>query len=487
VGKRSESAPCERGSPDETATWPRRCVRHLGRLALGRWSLASLLVGLAVSSLPSRMAQAQYVPYGPFEVYPGQVFREGPGFRVFRDGLVLHPGVAAELGYDSNPLLASKSAHSGVFRLRAHVDLATLPPQRLDSGVPTLEFRLGAAIEYRQYFSTDYRVGNMAQVNAQSDAELQLFRGRPLSLRAYNQFLVTNDARNLEIANNQTFAPRIFDRLGVLGTYRPRNGPLEIGLGESFRVDHFVQSELERSRALSNDIQLYGQLRVLPETLVRLDVRSSYVSFYGSGSPLPPSAPLRIIAGAQSMLWRWLGASLYLGYGNSLHHNVPPPGMAQLVGNLGATNYSGFVGGLEARLHLLSRMRLSAGYARDFFDSIYATFFVDDRVYVHYEHGLWRSLSARVNFDTYFRQYGTLVAPPTFGYRAYRNGVTTRGDVLISLSAEATFRPFSFLEVGASYSVLDNETDFGFVDGTGIRNDAAFAKHVLLFKADLAY
>ena len=120
--------------------------------------------------------------YGPPEVYPGQVFREGPGIRVLRDGLVLHPGVAAELGWRQQPALASKSAHSGVLRLRAHVDLATLPPQRLDNTLPTLEFRVGAAIEYRQYFSTDYRVGNMAQVNAQSDAELTLFRGRPLSL-----------------------------------------------------------------------------------------------------------------------------------------------------------------------------------------------------------------------------------------------------------------------------------------------------------------
>lgn len=455
--------------------------RRLG-LAL---AVAASLVATHAVSLGS--AEAQYVPYGLFEVYPGQVFREGPGFRVLRDGLVLHPGIAAELGYDSNPLLASKSSHSGVLRLRAHIDLATLPPQRLDNTVPTLEFRVGASVEYRQYFSTDYRVANMAQLNAQSDAELSLFRGRPLSLRAYNQFLVTNDARNLEIASNQTFAPRIFNRLGLLATYRPGLGPLEIGLGESFRIDHFVQTELERSRALSNDIQLYGQLRVLPETLVRLEVRSSYVSFYGAGSPLPPSAPLRVIAGAQSMLWRWLGASLYLGYGNSLHHNVPPPTTTLLVGNVAAASYSGFVGGLEARLHLLPRMRLSAGYARDFFDSIYATYFVDDRLYIHYEHGLWRSLLLRAQFDTYFRGYGTLVAPPTFGYRAYRNGVTTRGDVLIALTAEATYRPLAFLEVGASYSVLDNETDFGFVDGTGIRNDAAFAKHVLLFKADLAY
>lgn len=456
-----------------------------GRARAVRLCQALALV-LAVAGAQGR-AEAQYVPYGPFEVYPGQVFREGPGFRVLRDGLVLHPGVSAELGYDSNPLLASKSSHSGVLRLRAHVDLATLPPQRLDNTLPTLEFRVGAAVEYRQYFSADYRVANMAQLNAQSDAELTLFRGRPLSLRAFNQFLVTNDARNLEIASNQTFAPRIFNRLGLLATYRPGLGPLEIGLGDSFRVDHYVQGELERSRALSNDIQLYGQLRVLPETLVRLEVRSSYVSFYGAGSPLPPSAPLRVIAGAQSMLRRWIGASLYLGYGNSLHHNLPLPTTMQLVGNLGGVSYSGFVGGLEARLHLLPRMRLSAGYARDFFDSIYASYFVDDRLYIHYEHGLWRSLQVRAQFDTYFRQYGTLVAPPTFGYRAYRNGVTTRGDVLVALTAEATYRPLSFLEVGASYSVLDNETDFGFVDGTGIRNDAAFAKHVLLFKADLAY
>lgn len=451
----------------------------------GRWAAlcAALLLGFV------GQAHGQYVPYGPLEVYPGHLFREGPGFRVWGDGLVLHPGIAADLGYDSNPLLASKSAHSGVLRLRAHLDLATLPPQRLDGTQPTLEFRVGAALEYRQYFSTDYRVGNMAQVNAQSDAELAVWKGRPLSLRAYNQFLVTNDARNLEIANNQTFAPRIFDRLGLLGTYRPRNGPLEIGLGESFRIDHYVQTELERSRALSNDIQLYGQLRLLPETLVRLEVRSSYVSFYGSDSPLPPSAPLRIVAGAQSMLWRWLGASLYLGYGNSLHHNIPDAATAatRLVGDISGIRYSSFVGGLEARLHLLSRMRLQVGYARDFFDSIYASYFVDDRLYVHYEHGLWRSLVVRAQFDTYFRQYGTLVIPSTFGYRAYKNGVTTRRDVLISLGAEASYRLLSFLEVGASYSVLDDETDFGFVDGTGIRNDAAFAKHVLLFKADLAY
>jgi hypothetical protein len=452
-------------------------------------------------------ARAQYVPYGPFEVYPSQVYREGPGFKLWHDGLVLHPGILAELGYDSNVLMASKSGQAGVLRLLAHVDLSTLSPQRLGGARPRIEFRVGAGLEYRQFFSTDPRVGSAQQVNAQSTANLTLWPGDPFTLRVYNHFLVTNDARNLEVANWQSFAPRVYDRLGLLATYRPRNGPLEIGLGESFRVDHYVQDTLQKSRALSNDINLYAQLRVLPETLVKLELRSSYVGFYGQGSPVPPSAPLRIIAGAQTMLLPFLGASMYLGYGNSLHYGLPETSMpgtggsGQLVGDVSRARYSNFVGGFEARLRMWKRIQLSAGWARDFFDSIYATYFRDDRLYVHYQHAIWRSLSLRGLLDVYLRDYGTLVTASAFGYDGYLHNQTRRSDVLTSFQVEAVFRPLSWIEVGASYTVLDDTTDFGFdyqailsTDPTTGRIDyelqhisAAFVKHVLLFKVDLAY
>ena len=158
-----------------------------------------------------------------------------------------------------------------------------------------------------------------------------------------------------------------------------------------------------------------------------------------------------------------------------------------LVGDLSRVSYSNFVGGAEARLLLVKRMRLLLGWSRDFFDSLFATYFVDDHLYIHYEHNLWRSLVARVNFDTYFRDYGALVSPSTLSYRAYRNGQTQRKDTLLGLSVEATYRPLAWLEAGVSYSLLDDLTDFGFVDGAGTRTDAAFVKHVLLFKVDLAY
>lgn len=458
-----------------------------GRAPRSLWAGLCALLSLLWAT---KEATAQYVPYGPFEVYPGQTFKEGPGFKVFGDGLVLHPGVSSELGYDSNVMMSATSSHAGVFRLRAHVDLATLPPQRLDGSRPTLEFRVGAAIEYRQYFSANSLIGSAQQFNASSDAQLTLFGGRPLSIFAFNHFLVTNDARNLEVANRDTFAPRIYDRLGLLATYRPWNGPLEIGLGESFRVDHFVQSGLAAFNSVANDLSLYGQLAVLPETLVKLELRSSYIKYYGATTPMIPSAPLRVIGGVQSMLTRWLGASLYLGYGNSLHHgfdSTTPAGFVGTIQSASDLRTSTFIGGLEGRLRMFQRVRLSAGWARDFFDSLFASYFVDDRLYIHYEHGLWRSLVVKAQFETYIRQYGGLVRPSSLGYLAYQNGATTRSDVLVAFQAGATYQLLRFLQLGVNYSVLGDITNFGFVDGAGTRNDAAFTKHVLLFQADLAY
>lgn len=443
-------------------------------------ALALVLWGLTGS------AWAQYVPYGPFEVYPAMQHREGPGFKFFSDGLVVHPGLAAELGYDSNMLMAAQAGQAGVLRLRAHVDLATRPVQRLDpDSRPFLKFRFGAAVEYRQFFSLDPRIGNPQQVNAQSDADLRIKENDPLSLRLVNQFLVTNDARNLEVANTQTFAPRIYERLSLLGMYRPFGGPLEIGLSESIRLDHYVQSELSRGRSFENQLALWGSYRLLPQTLIKLEVRSSWISFYGDGAVIPNSAPLRITAGIQSLFLPWLGGSVYLGYGNSLHYGLSDT--STLVGNLADARYSDFVGGLEARLLLLANMKLRLGWARDFFDSIYATYLRDDRIYLAYEHNPWRSLELAASFETYLRVYGPLVPPATLYYRAYKNGAQSRADVLFALNVEARYRPLSWLSAGISYSLLADKTDFGFVDGAGTRTDAGFVKHVVLFKADLAY
>ena len=458
---------------------------------LAKSLLATLALLLLGSSGP---AAAQYVTYGPFEVYPTTLWREGPGFKVARDGLVLHPGLAAELGYDSNVLMIGQGTGAGVLRLRAHFDLATLPPQRLDEDSrQLLKFRFGAAVEYRQYFASDRRVGTAQQINAESSADLRIKEGDPLSLRIYNHFLVTNDARNLEVASFSSFAPRIYDRLGLVGTFRPGLGPLEVGLAEALRFDYFIQDTIAYGRSFTNDLSLFGSLRVLPQTVVKLELRSSFIQYMSDLSGVPKSAPLRVLAGVQSLLLPWLGASVYLGYGNTLHHGYNDRDLRLLSTN--NVSASDFVGGLEARLLLVKQMKLRAGWARDFFDSLYASYFRDDHLYVHYEHNPWRTLFLSAQFDVYLRDYGALRRPTDIGFSRYRGNATSRSDTLIGFGVEGTYRPLSWLQAGVSYNVLDDRTPFGFEldyrDGMGnpasARYDAAFVRHVLLFKADVAY
>jgi hypothetical protein len=103
---------------------------RLGK-ALARALLGPGLLCAALQATPAAAQVAPYSPavsYGPFEIYPSTLWREGPGFKVLRDGLVLHPGFAADLGYDSNVLMLGQGGGAGVLRLRAHLDLATLPP-----------------------------------------------------------------------------------------------------------------------------------------------------------------------------------------------------------------------------------------------------------------------------------------------------------------------------------------------------------------------
>ncbi|MFO0574012.1 MAG: hypothetical protein U1A78_08445 [Polyangia bacterium] len=467
----------------------------------GKARAAGLLgAGLLGAVLQSTPAAAQAVPYsptvayGPFEIYPSTLWREGPGFKVLRDGLVLHPGIAADLGYDSNVLMQAQSVAAGVFRLRAHLDLATLPPQRLDEDSrPFLKFRLGAALEYRQYFSSDPRIGAAQQLNAESSADLRIKEGDPLSLQIYNQFLVTSDARNLEIANYNSFAPRVYDRIGLVGSFRPGLGPLEIGLAESLHFDYFVPEATAYGRSLGNDLSLFGALRVLPQTVVRLELRSSYVQYLSDLSAVPRSAPLRILGGVQTLLLPWLGASVYLGYGNSLHHGYSADTVKLLTKN--NISASEFVGGIEARLLLVRQMQLRAGWARDFFDSIYASFFRDDHLYVHYQHTPWRTLTLGAQLDVYLRDYGALSPATTLGYSRYARNATARSDTLIGFGAEATYRPLAWLMAGVSYNVLDDRTALGaeldYRDDAGRMftktDNLAFVRHVLLFKADVAY
>ena len=96
---------------------------------------------------------------------------EGPGFKTGR--LVLHPGLSAEGGYDSNVFLQNSNPEdSFILRLTGYLDVATEPPLRQREGDASkadpqkIEFRGGVGLSFYHYFN-----GRVAP-NAAADAHV---------------------------------------------------------------------------------------------------------------------------------------------------------------------------------------------------------------------------------------------------------------------------------------------------------------------------
>lgn len=461
--------------------------------------LTAAVLGLGLGFAPPALAQS--IQYGPFTPYGESLYTEGPGIKLGSSGLVFHPGVAAELGYDSNVLLSNTPISAGLFRGRLHLDLATLPLQRLDAAsAPKLEFRFSGLVEYRQYFAGSID-GSARQINGQIDTALAIKPRDPLSLRLYSTLISTNDARDVQSGQvaagaNQTFdgnsvqnafIPRIYFRFGLLGQFRPGNGPLELGLGTVFHLDYYLansdsvmrNNQLALNRSLGNDANIYAQLRVLPQTTVKLEVRSTFVDYYTTGAPLPQMAPLRITLGVNSLLLPAVGVSAYAGYANSFAYGTA------FLASAGRESYNSFIAGAEVRLRLAAKMRLNLGWARDIADTIFATYLADDRVYLHYDHFIWRGLAAHLRLDNYFRNYGGLADPTQLGYTGYSSDV--RNDIVLNYSGELSYRALSWLEVGVNYNLIYDKTDFAFRCGAGCTQSASFLKHAVMARLDFAY
>jgi len=425
---------------------------------------------------------------GAFEVYPSTVYTGGPGLSSPNGTRVLHLGIESAIGYDSNLYMSSLSGGAGVFRLRGHLQLLYEPPQgQAQTQAPTVQYRVSGWLDYRRYFSATSFVAQADQINGATDSELLFQPSRAFLLRLEEHLLYTTEPRNLEVADWGAFSPRIFQSNLIEGVWRPLQGVFTLGLLEQFRVNHYMQPELANLRSLANDIDLYGQLKLFLDTVVRLDLRWQYIRYYDNqDGSMPVSVPFRVVAAIHCQLFSWLGASLWLGYGNSLTSGAPV-WQSQTLSQDRSPSFNNLIGAAEVRIHPTSSLNLYLGWSRDFFDSIYATYYKDDRFYFSYLHSPWRSLSLRAQLDLYLRGYGALYDPTVLQYGAQSIASTQRDDFLLTVAAEVAYRPLRILEIGASYSLLYDRTATQYVDDNGMPISASFLRSVGLFHLDFAY
>src|SRR5262245_32740399 len=147
----------------------------------------SIITAVCSLTLLSASANAQDQPW-----LKDRRYTEGIGYRV--GDFELHPGAAAEFGYDSNYFHRAQDENPvGALRLRITPSLSfsTLSAQRRETAPgtaqPSVEFRGGRSLTYNEFFPTNGGIPNsndFSNMRSQRnlagalDLDLRLFPGR---------------------------------------------------------------------------------------------------------------------------------------------------------------------------------------------------------------------------------------------------------------------------------------------------------------------
>jgi hypothetical protein len=373
----------------------------------------------------------------------------GPGF-MLGDALVLHLGLGAEGGYDTNALYrATDAPDAGRLRITPFVDLATRPPQRRveDEGVedptpPKVEFSLGVAGYWDQYFSSEQRVADTSDFGVDTQANLVVlpegnftFLAEVGYLRTLQPYESAADARA-----RQQVSPGVGFRL------RPGGGTLSFELGYRLRFMYFEDPNLGRqNNQHAHHVRLETRWKVFPKTALLSRVLFSPTVYYEGASINSNSLPIRTWFGLQGLVTDRFGLLLLAGYGASNYESGP--------------NFDSFLAQGELMFFVTPFAQVRLGGERDFVDSFYGNYFIKNGGYLKYNQMFGGVVLATLKGEIYYRDYATFNGPLPNGAVP---STPDRNDIWAGASLLVEWRATQWLTFHVSGQYLADVTDFSY-------------------------
>jgi len=323
-------------------------------------------------------------------------YTEGVGIRV--GDFELHPGVAAEFGFDSNFFLRADSPDEDPvgalrFKLTPSFSLSTLSAARRensDGTPPVIDFRAGIHATYDEFIAvTGSDAGKEAMKNQRNvegalDFNLGIMSGRPVSGSIHGGLQRSIDPSNAGDTSKSLNRDNVSG--GAEIAFAPGAGTFDWRLGYEFVGTLFESGDYSNLNNFNHTIVTRGRWKFLPRSALMFDGRFGFVQYPGDSTYKQGSHPLRTRLGFNGLITNSVAILVLGGWGASFYEPK------------GQEDFDSFIGQAELKLLLtptassdpgaasLSLSSLSVGFNRDFTDSFIGTYVEEDKGYAKFSY-----------------------------------------------------------------------------------------------------
>jgi hypothetical protein len=338
-------------------------------------------------------------------------FSEGAGIRA--GDIELHPGIAAEGGYDSNWFLRSNKTApdnvnseptvpvegTGLMRFTPSLTLSTVGVQRTEGGdgflqPAPLRFRASLDATYRLFFGNS-ETTDQRNLSANATARADIFPDRPVGgsiFAGYGREVRPTVAA--ATANGGIFGnpDNSFTRNRVNGgaelALQPGSGTLDVRFGYQFTGLLFEEQVGKSFNNFTHDVTVRNRWKFRPRTALFHNTSVQFLTFpdkAGTNIFLQDQTPLRSTLGLTGLITNGFGLTAAAGYGTTLSNDGSVSFNKQfdsLVAQVEGTFYlTANPATQDPSKVSLSVSTLSLGYTRDFQTSYLSSFYSSDRGY----------------------------------------------------------------------------------------------------------
>ncbi len=347
-------------------------------------------------------------------------YAEGIGIR--EGDFELHPGIAGEVGYDSNYFLRSTGsgfANSGgapnfappipalVFRITPSLYISTIGPQRREGDViaqpPSVRFRAGISATYREFvgLSSDpvasqpqNDISAQRNIGGNADARLEISPERPFGavlFANYGRFILpTSVSSDPNLSLNR-------DEVGVGGELvaQPGSGTLDWRFGYALRDTLFEESAGQPYDNIVNSLYTRGRWKFRPRTALIYDASFNFNSYQNETQAatvggLVNSTPIRTRIGLNGLITDRFTLTALVGWGAGFYQTTLTSAQPQYDSVIGQAELKWFLSsspGLAQSSDVgLSLSSIAIGYTRDFQNSYLGNYYGQDRGYLRFNY-----------------------------------------------------------------------------------------------------